>query len=76
MFSCGHVDILLNPHIFSNVKHATSTAGYTVNEMSGSAREIVLHIVSELGCRNDSGGIYKLTSFTLGYSTGKSSTKW
>ncbi len=39
--------------------------------MGGSAREIVLDIVSEFGCRNDSGGIYKLTSFTLGYSTGK-----
>ncbi len=33
--------------------------------MGGSAREIVLDIVSEFGCRNDSGGIYKLTSFTL-----------
>ncbi len=32
-------------------------------------REIVLDIVSECGCRNDSGGIYKLTGFTLGYST-------
>ncbi len=49
-------------HSFSNVKHATSTAGYTVNEMGGSAREIVLDIVSEFGCRNDSGGIYKLRS--------------
>ena len=56
---------------FSNVKHATSTAGYRVNEIGGSAREIVLDIVSEFGCRNDSGGIYKLTSFTLGYSTSK-----
>ncbi len=56
------------------VKHATSTAGYTVNQMGGSAREIVLDIVSEFGCRNDNGGIYKLTSFTLGYSTGKSTT--
>ena len=37
-----------------------STAGYTVNEIGGSAREIVLDIVSEFGCRNDSGGIYKL----------------
>ncbi len=62
--------------VFSNVKHATSTAGYTVNEMGGSAREIVLDIVNEFGCRNDSGGIYKLTRFTLGYSTGKSTTKW
>ncbi len=61
---------------FSNVKYATSTAGYTVNEMGGSAREIVLDIASEFGCRNDSGGIYKLTSFTLGYSTRKSTTKW
>ncbi len=34
------------------LKHATSTTGYTVNEMSGSAREIVLDIVSEFGCRN------------------------
>ena len=59
----------------SNVKHATSTAGHTVNEMGGSAREIVLDIVSEFGCRNDSGGIYKLTSFTLGYSTRKGTTK-
>ncbi len=39
--------------------------------MGGSAREIVLDIVSEFGCRNDSLGIYKLTSFTLDYSTGK-----
>ncbi len=54
---------------FSNVKHATSTAGYAVNEMGGSAREVVLDIVSGFGCRNDSGGIYKLTSFTLDYST-------
>ena len=46
-------------------------AGYTVNEMGGSAREIVLDIVSEFGCQNDSGGIYKLTSVTLGYSTYK-----
>ncbi len=53
-----------------------ATAGYTVNEMGGSAREIVLDIVSEFGCRNDSEGIYKLTSFTLGYSTRKSTTKW
>ncbi len=37
--------------------------------MGGSAREVVLDIVSGFGCRNDSGGIYKLTSFTLGYST-------
>ncbi len=58
------------------LKHATSTAGYTVNEMSGSAREIVLDIVSELGRRNDGGGIYKLTNFTLGYSTRKSTTEW
>ena len=49
------------------MEHATSTAGNTVIEMGGSAREIVLDIVSEFGCRNDSGGIYKLTSFTLGY---------
>ena len=28
--------------------------------MGGSAREIVLDIVSEFGFRNDSGGIYKL----------------
>ncbi len=28
-------------------------------------------IVSEFGCRNGSGGIYKLTSFTLGYPTRK-----
>ena len=33
--------------------------------MGGSAREVVLDIVSGFGCRNDSGGIYKLTSFTL-----------
>ena len=37
-----------------------STAGYTVNEMGGSAREIVLDIVNEFGCRNDSGGIINL----------------
>ncbi len=33
--------------------------------MGGSAREIMLNIESEFGCRNDSGGIYKLASFTL-----------
>ncbi len=38
----------------------TYTAGYTVNEMGGSAREIVLDIVNEFGCRNDSGGIINL----------------
>ncbi len=48
------------------MEHATSIAGSTVIEMGGSAREIVLDIVSEFGCRKDSGGIYKLTSFTLG----------
>ncbi len=37
--------------------------------MGGSAREVVLDIVSGFRCRNDSGRIYKLTSFTLGYST-------
>ncbi len=61
---------------FSNIKHATSTAGYTVNEIGGSAREIVLDIVSEFGCRNDNGGIYKLTSFTLSHSAGKSTNYW
>ena len=34
-----------------------------MSEMGGSARELVLDIVSEFGCRNDSGGIYKLTSY-------------
>ncbi len=34
---------------FSNVKHATSTAAYAVNEMGGSAREVVLDIVSGFG---------------------------
>ena len=43
---------------FSNVKHATSTAGNAINEMGGSAREVVLDIVSGFGCRNDSGGIF------------------
>ncbi len=28
--------------------------------MGGSAREVVLDIVSGFGCRNDSGGIYNL----------------
>ncbi len=48
-----------------------STAGYTVNEMDGSAREIVLDIVSGFGCRNDSGGIYKLTSLHWATPQGK-----
>ena len=30
------------------------------DEMGGSAREIVLDFLSEFGCRNDGGGIYKL----------------
>ena len=34
---------------FSNGKHATSIAGYTVNEMGGSARKIVLDILANLG---------------------------
>ena len=33
--------------------------------MGGSAREIVLDIVSEFGCRNDSGRIHKLTFLWL-----------
>ncbi len=35
--------------------------------MGGGAREIVVDIVTEFRCRNDSGGIYKFKGFTLGY---------
>ncbi len=51
----AHRTLSLIVFSFSNVKHATSTAGYAVNEMGGSAREVVLDIVSGFGCRNDSG---------------------
>ena len=46
-----------------------ATAHITIYEMGGGAREILLDIVTEFRCRNDSGGIYKLTNFTLGYPT-------
>ena len=39
--------------------------------MGGGAREVVLDILSEFGCRNDSGEIYKVTSFTQATPQGK-----
>ena len=61
---------------FSNVKHATSTAWYTVDEMGRGAREMVLDVVSKFRCRNSGREIYKLASFTLAHSTRESATRW
>ena len=61
---------------FSNVKHATSTAWYTVDEMGRSAREMVLDVVNKFRCRNSGRRIYKLASFTLAHSTRESATRW
>ena len=60
---------------FSNGKHATSTARYTIDEMGRGAREMVLDVVNKFRCRNSGRGIYKLTSFTLAHSTRESATR-
>ena len=42
---------------FSNIKHATSTTGNTVDEMGGGARESVLDVVGDLKGRYSNRGI-------------------
>ena len=63
---------LVLKHLRELVKHATSTAWYTVDEMGRGARELVLNVVNKFWCRNSGKGIYKLTSFTLAHSTRES----
>ena len=63
--ACDNATVLAKPSpqtssSFSNVKHATSTAGYTVDEMGRGAREMVLDVVDKFRCRNNGRGIYKL----------------
>ena len=79
--ACDRATVLAKPSpqtssSFSNVKHATSTTWYTVDEMGRGAREMVLDVVNKFRCRNSGRGIYKLASFTLAHSTRESATRW
>ena len=74
--ACDSATVLAKPSSqtsssFSNVKHATSTAWYTVDEMGRGAREIVLDVVNKFRCRSSGRGIYQLTSFALAHPQGK-----
>jgi hypothetical protein len=43
----------------------TSAARDAVDEMGGGAREMVLDVKFRFRCRNNIGGIYKITGFTF-----------
>ena len=60
---------------FSNVKHVTSTARYTLDEEGRGAPEMVLDVVSQFSCQHHGGEINKLASFTLVHPTTESATR-